>query len=127
MVIPIQQTSRRRQSGLLMADLVVGIALLCLAVIPIAVGLTQERRALRASYQHAIAMEIVDGEMELLVAGEWRSYSNGVHQLAPLANALTNLPPGRFQLTVASKHLLLEWLPDGTGQGGSVRREVTLK
>jgi hypothetical protein len=127
MVIPIQKPSRRRQSGLLMADLLVGIALLCLALIPIALGLTQERRALRASYQHAIAMEIVDGEMELLAGGEWRSYSNGVHQLTPRANAATNLPPGNFQLTVAQKHLRLEWLPSVAGQGSRVRREITLK
>jgi len=127
MVILIPTTSPHRRAGLLMTDLLVSIALLCLAVVPIVLGLTQEQRALRAGYQHAIAAEIVDGEMELLVAGAWRSYSNGVHQLTIHANAATNLPPGRFQLTVASKHLLLEWLPNKTGQGGSVRREVTLK
>ena len=127
MVIPIQKSSPRRRAGLLMTDLLVSIALLCIAIVPIVLGLTEERRALRSSYQHAIAAEIVDGEMELLVAGEWRSYSNGVHQLTMHANAATNLPPGRFQLTVASKHLLLEWLPNKTGQGGSIRREVTLK
>lgn len=126
MVILIQKSSARRSAGLLMTDLLVSIALLCIAIVPIVMGLTQERRALRASYQHAIAAEIVDGEMELLVAGEWRSYSNGVHQLTMRANAATNLPPGRFQLTVASKHLRLEWGPNQNGQGGSVRREITL-
>jgi hypothetical protein len=127
MVIPLQNISPRRRAGLLMTDLLVSIALLCIAIVPIVMGLTQEKRALRASYQHAIAAEIVDGEMELLIAGEWHSYSNGVHQLTMRANAATNLPPGRFQLTVASRHLRLEWLPSKTGQGGCIRREVTLK
>lgn len=127
MVIALQTNSRHRKAGLLMTDLLVSITLLCLAIVPIVMGLVQESRALRANYQHAIAAEIVDGEMELLVAGEWRSYTNGVHQLSPRANAATNLPPGHFQLTVAPKHLLLEWLPSVTGQGGRVSREVMLK
>jgi hypothetical protein len=127
MVIARQNNSHRRQAGVLMSDLLIGMTLLCLAIIPIAMSLTQERQSLRTSYQHAVAVEIVDGEMELLVAGEWRSYSNGVHQLTPRANAATNLPPGNFQLTVAQKRLRLEWLPNGTGQGGGVRREITLK
>jgi hypothetical protein len=127
MVIALQKNSRRRKAGVLMSDLLIGMTFLCLAIIPIAMSLTQERQSLRVSYQRAVALEIVDGEMELLVAGEWRSYSNGVHQLTPRATAATNLPPGNFQLTVAQKHLRLEWLPSVTGQGGGVRREVTLK
>lgn len=127
MVIALQNNSRRRKSGLLMADFLVGLAFLCIAIVPIVMSLASERHFLRINYQHAIAMEIVDGEMELLVAGEWRHYTNGVHQLTPRANAATNLPPGTFQLTVAQKHLRLEWLPNETGQGGSVKREITLK
>lgn len=127
MVITLPTCSRQRRSGVLMSDLLVGIALLCLAIVPIATSLTREKLAVRTSYQRAVAMEIVDGEMELLVAGEWRSYTNGVHQLTPRAKAATNLPPGKFQLTVAAKHLRLEWRPDATGQGGSICREVTLK
>jgi hypothetical protein len=125
MVISLPKKSRR-QAGLLMADLLVGLALLCLAIIPIVLGLAQERRALRASYQHAIAMEIVDGEMELLVAGEWRRFPDGVHQFTPRATAVANLPPGKLQLTVALKHLHLEWRPDAAAHGGAIQREVTL-
>lgn len=127
MVIPPPQRSRRRQAAVLMTDLVVAIGFLCLAVLPLALSFAQERRALLANYQRAVAVEIVDGEMELLVAGEWRRYSDGVHQLTPPANAVTNLPPGHLQLTVAHKHLVLEWRPDEAAQGGVVRREITLK
>jgi hypothetical protein len=128
MVITTHQlTARCRPSGFLTSDLLVAIALLCLAVIPLAMSFAQERRALLASYQRAIAMEIVDGEMELLAAGNWRSYSNGTHQFTSRANAATNLPPGKLQLTVAAKHFILEWRPDEAAQGGIVRREITLK
>lgn len=126
MVISLSKLATRRRAGLLMTDLVVSMALLCIAIIPIVMGLAQERRYLRANYHHAIAMEIVDGEMELLVAGEWRNYPDGTHQLTPRANATANLPLGRFQLTVAQKQLRLEWLPNQAGHGGRVCREVTL-
>lgn len=126
MVTTIPNNSRHR-AGLLMSDLLVGMALLCLAIVPIATSLTREKMALHNSYHRAVAMEIVDGEMELLVAGGWHSYSNGVHQLAPRAKAAANLPPGKFQLTVAPKHLRLEWRPARTAQGGVIYREITLK
>lgn len=109
-----------------MTDLVVAMSFICLAAIPLATSFTQERRVLLTSYQRAVAMEIVDGEMELLVAGEWRSYSNGVYQLTPSANAATNLPPGKLQLTVQNTHLVLEWLPAQSQRSLIVRREVSL-
>lgn len=127
MVIPHLPKSPARKSGVLMSDLLVGMALLCLAIVPLATSLTREKLALRTSYQRAVAMEIVDGEMELLIAGEWRNYTNGVCQLTPSAKAAINLPPGKFQLTVAPKHLRLEWRSDTTGQGVIVCREATLK
>jgi hypothetical protein len=127
MVIRPQQSSPRRRAAVLMTDLVVAMSFICLAAIPLATSFTQERRVLLTSYQRAVAMEIVDGEMELLVAGEWQSYSNGVYQLTPSANAATNLPPGKLQLTVKNKHLVLEWQPDQSKRSLLVRREVTLK
>ena len=126
MVIRPQPTSRRRRAAVLMTDLVVAMSFICLAAIPLATSFTQERRILIASYQRAVTLEIVDGEMELLVAGEWRRYANGVHQLTPTANAAANLPPGTLQLTVQNKHLVLEWLPAESRPSLIVRREVTL-
>jgi hypothetical protein len=127
MVIRPQQASPRRRAAVLMTDLVVAMSFICLAAIPLATSFTQERRVLLTSYQRAVALEIVDGEMELLVAGEWRRYANGVHQLTPVATAVTNLPPGNLQLTVKNKHLVLEWQPDQSKRSLLVRREVTLK
>jgi len=121
------RSKTRRQAAVLMTDLVVAMGFLCMAIVPLLLSFSQERRALLSHYQRAVAIEIVDGEMELLVAGDWRSYSNGVHQLAPRANAATNLPPGKFQLFVTGKQLRLEWQSDQLAHGGKIQREITLK
>lgn len=127
MVIPLLTPRRRRQSAVLMTDLVVAMGFLCVAIVPLMLSFSTERRMLLSHYQRAVATEIVDGEMELLVAGDWRNYTNGVHQLTPRANAATNLPPGKFQLTVTGKQFRLAWQSDQVAQGGTIQREVTLK
>jgi hypothetical protein len=72
-------------------------------------------------------MEIVDGEMEVLVAGEWRNFPEGAQPYTVHANAAAHLPPGRFQLTKTGRHLRLEWTSDRRQGIGTVIREVTLK
>ena len=37
----------------------------------------------------------------------------------------TNLPPGRFLLTIAGNHVRLEWRPAWKHSGGTVVREAT--
>ena len=59
---------RLRQCGSLMAEMLVAIALLMVVLVPVAYSFDAEKRAARATYDHAIAMEIVDGEMEVLLA-----------------------------------------------------------
>ena len=79
MVNPITQlkprAGRRAEHGMLMAELVVAMAILMIAVMPIGYSFMQDARLFRVTYQRAVAMEIVDGEMEILVAGEWREGS----------------------------------------------------
>jgi hypothetical protein len=72
-------------------------------------------------------MEIVDGEMETLAAGEWHSYPTGTHPYVVHANSSINLPPGHFLLTVQTNRLRLEWRPDGKHQGGPVVREAAIR
>jgi hypothetical protein len=129
MVIPAAKLfcARRRTAAMLMTELMVAIAFLSIAVLPLALSFAKEHQYLRNCYRHAVAMEMVDGEMELLVAGEWQRYPNGQHVLTPTGLAVTNLPPGTLQLTVNEKHLRLEWQPAGRNQGGSVTREATHK
>lgn len=130
MVIPANKFRRRPRShetGALMTELMIGLAILGIAVFPLAFSFAKEHQYLRTCYQRAVAMEIVDGEMEVLLAGEWQSFTNGVHTLAPRAQSATNLPPGTLQLTRADKHLRLEWLPATRDQGGKVVREATAR
>jgi len=131
MVIPPNKTARRLQplqeSGALMTELMIGMAILGIAIFPLAYSFAKEHQYLRSCYQRAVAIEIVDGEMEVLLAGDWRSFTNGVHTITPHALSATNLPPGTLQLTVADKTLRMEWRPSGKDQGGKVVREATAK
>jgi hypothetical protein len=128
MVIPInKQLHRKRETAALMTELMVGLAILGIAVFPLAFSFMKEHQYLRNCYQRAVAMEIVDGEMEVLLAGDWRSFTNGLHTLVPHALSATNLSAGVLQLTVEGKNLRVEWLPSETRQGGKVVREATVR
>jgi hypothetical protein len=116
----------RGQRGALMVELVVAVALLAGALLPIAYSLASEKRLARALYYRAAAMEIVDGELEILAAGDWRAYPTGTHAFTARGAAVTNLPPGRFLLKVTQEAVRLEWLPERDQHGGSVAREARL-
>lgn len=111
----------------MMAELLVAIAIFLVALLPIAYSFTAERKLARVDYERAVAMEIVDGEMEVLVAGEWRAFPSGTHPYAVNAQARTNLPPGQFTLTIESNKVRLAWQPAVKRHGGPVVREVTLR
>ncbi|MCX6913343.1 MAG: prepilin-type N-terminal cleavage/methylation domain-containing protein [Verrucomicrobia bacterium] len=118
---------KRYQSGFLMVELLVALALVVAVLLPFAYSFAAERRLALASYQRAVAMEIVDGEMEVLAAGEWRAFPPGTHDYHIQAGAATNLPPGRFMLTVQPGKVRLHWQPDRKDHGGPVTREAILK
>jgi hypothetical protein len=124
-----QRTARPtlRQRGSLMVELMVALALLMGVLLPLAYSFTSERRLARAYYNRAVAMEIVDGEMEALLAGGWRAFQPGTHDYEVHCGAATNLPPGRFSLTVQTNKLRLQWQPAGKDRGGRVTREGILK
>jgi hypothetical protein len=113
--------------GFLEVDLAVGLAILALAVVPLGFLFARERQVLRIEYFRSVANEIVDGEMEILAAGEWKNYPDGTQAYPVHANATTNFPPGHFQLTKTGNHLLLEWNSDGRKGIGEVAREITIK
>jgi hypothetical protein len=119
-------TSKRKDGGLSI-ELIVAIALLTVAILPVAYSFAAEKRLARASYQRAVAMEIVDGEMEILAAGEWRSYQPGRHNYAVHALSITNLPPGNFLLDMETNKFRLEWRPSVSMHGGSVIRDITVR
>jgi len=107
-------------------ELVVAVGLLTLVLIPISLSYAAEQRACRASYYRAVAMEIVDGEMEVLRAGEWKQFSEGRQSYVVSEKAAKNLPPGKFVLTRTANRLRLEWLPGARDQGGPVTREIAI-
>jgi hypothetical protein len=123
----VHQVRRSRQHGSLMIELLVAMAILSTILLPIAYSIAAERRFARAVYYRAVAMEIVDGEMETLAAGGWRAFTNGVLEYPVHCYAATNLPPGRFTLMLTDEKLRLEWRPKVKQHGGPVVREVLRK
>ena len=121
------RTRLARERGTLMTELLVAMAILLVALMPLAYSLVGEKAVARSYYQRAVAMEIVDGEMEVLLAGGWKNYALGSHDYSIRAGAATNLPPGQFLLTVETNSLRLEWTPTVKHHGGHVVREVTFK
>lgn len=113
--------------GFLEVDLLVGLAILALAVLPLGYSFAREQRALRAEYCRSVALEIVDGEMEILAAGDWENFPDGAQSYTVHANAAAKLPQGHFQLTKTGNHLRLEWTPDKRQGIGAVVREITVK
>ena len=107
-----------------MIELVVAMGILAATVIPLAYSFAQEQHLCRVYYYRAVAMEIVDGEMEALVAGEWRTFGDGVVPYPVRADAAKNLPPGKFVLSVRGRQLRLEWRPDSPRNGAPVVREA---
>ena len=119
-------TRPERKRGFLTVELVVAMAILLVAVFPLSYDFLRERQLSRACYYRAVAMEIVDGEIEVLQAGEWRAFGEGSQPYSVRAESAANLPPGRFVLSREGNRLRLEWLPAKRGAGGRVSREVSL-
>ena len=116
----------RRRGAALLIELTVAAGLLAVVFVSFAAVHGAEQRLLRASAWRAVAMEIVDGEMEVLAAGEWKTFGEGEHDYAVRSEAARELPPGRFILTVSSTALKLEWTPSRPGSGGTVVREAAI-
>jgi len=123
---PAPRTPARRQRGNLTSELLIAMGLLVMCVLPLSFSFLHEHKLCRAYYCRAVAMELVDGEMETLMAGEWRAFAPGTYPYPLRGEATANLPPGKCLLTVTKDHLRLEWLPEERDRGGKVVREVSL-
>jgi hypothetical protein len=113
--------------GWLVAELMFALSVIIIALIPLAYSFRSEQKLLRAHYNQAVAMEIIDGEMELLHAGEWRKILEGEQPYKVTANAATNLPPGAFFLSRTGAMFRLEWRPAKKNSGGQIFRNVTMR
>jgi len=116
-----------RNDGFLVVDLFVGMVILAVGILPLAFTYVEDTRMFRAEYFRGVAMEIVDGEMEVLAAGEARDLPEGPHPYIVHARAAETLPPGHFQLTRTGRQLRLEWDPDQRLGIGPVVRETISK
>ena len=121
------QKTVRRQRGFLEVDLVVATAILALAILPVGFAFTHERRVLRAEYDRSVAVELVDGEAEILAAGAGRDFPDGTQEYPLHTPAAASLPPGTFQLTKTGGHARLEWTPAKRLGVGVVTREFNIK
>ena len=120
----IRRSIQAHQRGFLNAELIVAMAILVAAILPLAFGSLHAQKLARIYYQDAIAMQILDGEMEVLAAGEWRAFSDGEHVIRPVGAAMTNLPPGEFVVVKGRGRIRVEWRPEKHGR--RMGREVRL-
>lgn len=119
---------KRNRQGIVMIELVVAIGILTAALLPLAYSYMNEQHQCHLMYIRAIAMELVDGQMELLAAGRWHEVAgDGTYDYPVNAGAAQNLPPGKFTLTVFHSQLRLEWRPDSPRFGRPVIREATAR
>lgn len=128
MVNPLRLNRRlRRQSGALMTEILVALSIFTIAIMPLSVSYMNNQMTVRRLYHKAVAMEIIDGEMEILAAGEWHSFKEGA-QPYPIDEKLNrNLPRGTATLTITGKQLRLEWMPEDRRKADIVIREATIK
>jgi hypothetical protein len=116
-----------RSRGFLQVDLLVGLTILTLAVLPLGYSFARERQALRTEYRRSVIVELVDGEMEILAAGAANSLPDGAQNYPVSSRASAKLPVGHFQITKTGSRLRLAWLPDEKCGLSAVVRETTLK
>jgi len=127
----IASTTTRRRNGSLQADLVSALGLAALVVIPLGYGFLNHQRLVRNEAIHAVVLTLLDGEMEVLAAGELRSFNPGTHPYPLRGVAADRLPPGhcsliRTTLPDQATSLTLEWQPTNGSTLHSVTRTLVL-
>ena len=124
----IRPTTRlAKRLAFLQLDVAVAITVLALVFIPLSVSSSGDLDLARRQYFEAVALQLIDGEMDVLLAGERRKYTPGEHQIKPVGEAVQNLPEGEFVLTVHDQKLTLAWVPTKRAKWGRVERVVELK
>ena len=115
---------RRHEHGSMIIELMTALAILVAILLPLGLSFVDEQHVCRVYYWRAVAMETVDGEMEVLAAGEWRDFDEGTTSYTVHAESAKYLPTGKFTLTVHGPRLRLEWRPDKSRFGAPVVREA---
>jgi hypothetical protein len=124
---PRRSPLSRKRDGWMNVDLLVAIALLLLVVLPLAYGMVGERRLLDAELRRAALVELLDGELEILLAGEWRNRPEGESDVPLTGAATARLQPGRCVLVKTGKNLRLEWRSEKRDGAVSVSKEAVAR
>ena len=103
------------------------VSILMLLFIPFGVTSSGKLDLARRQHFEAVALQMIDGELDVLLAGERQKYPLGEHKITPPGEAVKTLPVGEFILIVKEKQLFLAWVPEKEAKWGRVEREVTLK
>ena len=117
----------RGKAGTLQMDAVVALALLSAVVLPMGFGVVGNQRLLRHTHHRAVAMELIDGELEVLASGDWRAVAIGTREVRMTGHAATNLPPGKFVLTRSEASCRIAWVPADTRTVVPCAREITVR
>lgn len=115
------QQSRGRERAVVMTELSMAIAIFSMVALAAAVPLMMDQSMVRQQTARAVAMQIVDGEMEVLAAGAWRGFREGEQEYLVTSEAAKTLPKGRFVLQIDGQKVRLEWRTGSRGGGESTR------
>ena len=119
--------TKLHRSGFLQIDLIIGLAILSIAILPLGYSFQRERNVLKIEYCRSVINELVDGEMEILMAGAAKNLPDGSQNFPVQSRAAEKLPAGHFQFTKSQNHLRLEWQADEKCGISPVVREATLQ
>ena len=124
----IRPTTRlAKRLAFLQLDVAIALTVLALVFIPLSVSSSGGLDLARRHYFEAVALQLIDGEMDVLLAGERQKYTTGEHRIKPGGDAVQNLPEGEFVLSVQDEKLTLAWMPKKLAKWGRVERVVELK
>ncbi len=85
----LTQTIRlARRRAFLQLDVAVAITVLALVFIPLSVSSSGDLDLARRQYFEAVALQLIDGEMDVLLAGERRKYTPGEHRIKPVGESV---------------------------------------
>jgi hypothetical protein len=125
-MVILRHPPARCRRGFASIDLFLAMAIFLVGFFSIAYLSTREMKLARAYYYDAIAMSLVDGELEVLAAGAWRELPTGDSQYRSPAPTMKSLPPGEFRATRSESAIRLEWIPSSRGNGRRITREFAL-
>ena len=108
-------------------DVAVAIVILMLVFIPLTVTSSSKLDLARRHHVEAVVLQLIDGEIDVLLAGEQEKYNFGEHRITPAGEAAGDLPKGEFILTLKEKQLSLAWVPIKLAKWGRIERGVNLK